>query len=56
MDCQVMRVVEFGPPASEYKRYGVGHGQEVFDRKGERLGRGPAGPRLDLACGTGLST
>jgi len=47
----VTPAVDFSPQASEYERYRVSYGQEVFDWKG-----GPAGPLLELACRTGLST
>lgn len=48
--------VDFGPLAGEYERYRVGYGPELEEFIGERIARGPRGPVLDLACGTGLST
>lgn len=48
--------VDFGPLAGEYERYRVGYGAQLEAYVGTRLAAGPAGPVLDLACGTGLST
>lgn len=50
------RPIDFGPLAAEYEQFRVGYSAELYEFIAHRLSRGPVGPGLDLACGTGLST